>query len=148
MTPMDLEAALRREIYGGTLTVGAPPTIRALAEALEIDIEVVRSSVARLAAGRIVVLQSEGELLMVPPFSAVPTPFLVESSRYRCYANCGWDALGVPVTLRLPARVITACACCGDAVKFDVSPEHPPDTQDVMHFAVPAAHWWDDIVFT
>ena len=33
---------------------------------------------------------------MVPPFLAVPTPFLVETSRYTCYANCAWDALGVP----------------------------------------------------
>jgi hypothetical protein len=144
----DLEADLRREIYASTLTVGAPPTIRALTEALEIDAELVRSGLARLAAGRIVVLQSDGELLMVPPFSAVPTPFLVETARYKCYANCAWDALGVPAMLRQPARVISACACCGDAVTFDVSLERPPDSQDVIHFAVPAARWWDDIVFT
>ncbi len=146
---MDLESELRREIYSRTVTSGVPPTIADLAKALAIDAGDTRSGLARLAAARIVVLQpGTGELLMVPPFSAVPTPFLVETSRYTCYANCAWDALGVPAMLRERARMVTACGCCGEAMVVDVALDHAPQTTDVIHFAVPAAQWWDDVVFT
>ena len=146
---MDLEKALRREIYSHTLTRGVPPRLADLARALDIEPSVAQAGVSRLAAARIVVLQpSSGELLMVPPFSAVPTPFLVEASRYSCYANCAWDALGVPLMLREPARVVTACGCCGDAMVVDVTLDRSPDSTDVIHFAVPAARWWQDVVFT
>jgi hypothetical protein len=146
---MVLDSALRREIYTQTLTRGVPPRMADLARALDVEPSVAQAEVSRLAADRIVVLQPcSGELLMVPPFSAVPTPFLIQTSRHNCYANCAWDALGVPLMLREPARVVTACACCGDAMVVDVTLDRPPDTTDVIHFAVPAARWWRDIVFT
>ena len=146
---MDLESELRREIYSRTVMSGVPPTIAELARTLDIHAADTRSGLARLAAARIVVQQpGSGELLMVPPFSAVPTPFLVETSRYTCYANCAWDALGVPAMLRERTRMITACGCCGEAMVVDVALDGAPQTTDVIHFAVPAAHWWDDVVFT
>ena len=95
---------------------------------------------------------------MAPPFSAVPTPFLVtverraatsaESQAFSSYANCAWDALGVPVMMRTRARVRTACGCCGEAMVVDVEPDRPPSGAGVIHFAVPALRWWHDIVFT
>ena len=146
---MDRAAVLRRHIYDRTLTTGIPPTVAELAAASGLDLADVRDELQRLAAGRIVVLQpSSGELLMVPPFSAVPTPFLVTTPRHTSYANCAWDALGVAVAMRTPARIDTACSCCGDAMSLDIHPDRPPEGRDIVHFAVPAARWWHDIVFT
>ena len=146
---MDFDNALRTQIYSLTLDRGAPPSSQELAAALASDAAAVQRSLERLAASRIVVLQpSSGELLMVPPFSAVPTPFLVETKRYACYANCAWDAFGVPVMRRETARVITACACCGESIVVDVGLDRAPTVTDVIHFAVPAARWWEDVVFT
>ena len=128
---------------------GRPPTISASSRALALSARDVRDSLERLAAGRVLVLQpADGEILMVPPFSAVPTPFVVDTTSHSSYANCAWDALGVSIMLRQPARVITGCGCCGQAQSFDVSPDRPPDDTAVVHFAVPAARWWQDIVFT
>ena len=146
---MEIDQALRWHIYTVTLRDGIPPSIEDLAATLHVDVEAVRRGVERLASGRIVALQpASGELLMVPPFSAVPTPFLVETSRYACYANCAWDALGVPIMLGEPARVVSACACCGEAIVVEVMPDRAPTIDNVVHFAVPAARWWQDIVFT
>ena len=145
----ELDAALRRRIYDTVATRGYPPAIADLAERTGASGAAVRAALERLAAGRILVLQpGSGEILMAPPFSAVPTPFLVESARHACYANCAWDALGVPVMLATPARVVTACGCCGDAIVLDVEPDRPLPESAVIHFAVPAARWWDDLVFT
>jgi len=146
---MDFDSALRREIYSLTLDRGAPPPSRELAAALASNTAAVQAGLERLAARRIVVLQpGSGELLMVPPFSAVPTPFPVETSRYTCYANCAWDAFGVPVMRREPARVVTACACCGESIVVDVRIDRAPSVTNVVHFAIPAARWWEDVVFT
>jgi hypothetical protein len=146
---MDRESALRREIYHRTLQTGLPPTIAELADASGRQPADVREGLHDLAASRIVVLQpGTGELLMAAPFSAVPTPFLVTTARHSSYANCAWDALGIPVMMRTRARVHTACACCGDAIVLDVDPDRPPVGVEIVHFAVPAVRWWQDIVFT
>lgn len=146
---MDFDALLRRRIYTHTTERGNPPTIGELSEAASAPPERVREALERLAAGRILVLQPEShEILMAPPFSAVPTPFLVETSRYACYANCAWDAIGVPIMLREPARIVSSCGCCGASLTLDVTPDRPPPADDVVHFAVPAARWWHDLVYT
>ena len=146
---MDLGTLLRRCIYDITLARGMPPTIAELCDAVFAAERVVRSALERLAAARIIVLQpASGEILMVPPFSTVPTPFVVETSRHSAYANCAWDALGIPVLLRERARIRTACGCCGEAIDLTVTPHEPPDADHLVHFAVAAAHWWDDIAFT
>jgi Alkylmercury lyase len=113
---MTIDARLRREIYDISVARGTPPSIAQLSLTTATSSDNVRTGLARLAAGRILVVQPEsGEILMAPPFSAVPTPFLVETSRHASYANCAWDAFGVPVTLGEPALVRTAvvkpCSC-------------------------------------
>ena len=146
---MTLDIRLRHQIYTVATRSGKPPTIAALSDAAGEPIDQIRDALARLAAGRIVVLQpGSGEILMAPPFSAVPTPFLVETNRHVSYANCAWDALGVPIMLGEPARIVSSCGCCGDAFTLDVMADRPPSAADVIHFAVPAARWWHDLVYT
>jgi hypothetical protein len=146
---VNLDAVLRRHIYDHALARGVPPSVAELAEVSAARETAVRESLRRLDAARIVVLQpGTGELLMVPPFSAVPTPFVVYTARYSTYANCAWDALGVPIMLRERDRIVTSCGCCGDVIDVDAGPDDPPEAREVIHFAVPAARWWHDIVFT
>ena len=144
-----LDDSLRRHVYDFTLARGLPPTIDELCAAVSSADRDVRLGLHRLAAGRVLVLQPESsEILMAPPFSAAPTPFVVEASRHTSFANCAWDALGVPVMLGEPATIAASCACCGESITLDISLDHPPEATSVIHFAVPAARWWQDIVFT
>ena len=144
-----LDADVRRHVYDVTRASGRPPTIATLATATAADAASVRDSLLRLAAARIVVLQREsGEILMAPPFSAVPTPFLVRAIRHTSWANCAWDALGIAVMMRASVDIDSACGCCGEALTLRAGPDDPPAGEYVLHFAVPARHWWDDIVFT
>jgi hypothetical protein len=146
---MNLDDQLRRFVYDSVFERGAPPSIAELSTKSVASESEVRAGLARLAAARILVLQpSSGEILMAPPFSAVPTPFLVRTSRHESYASCAWDALGVPVTLREPAQIASACGCCGDAMVLQTDGKATPLGSGVLHFAVPTRHWWDDLVFT
>jgi hypothetical protein len=92
------------------------------------------------------VLQPSGELLMANPFSAVPTPFVTEVGGRRWFGNCVWDALGILATLHANGRALTACAGCGDAMALEVH-DAVLTGGGIVHFAIPARRWWDDIVF-
>jgi hypothetical protein len=142
------DAALRAFVYDVTMRSGKAPRRAEIATALGISEGETSESVQRLATARMLVLQrGTNEILMAPPFSAVPTPFVVETRSISYYANCIWDALGVPAMLRSNARITTSCGDCGAAMELAVENEAVRG-EGVLHFAVPARDWWKDIVFT
>ena len=106
-----------------------------------------RESFARLAAAHVLVLQPNGEILMAPPFSAVPTPFRVVAGEISAFGNCIWDALGIPAMLESDAVITTSCGDCGEAMQVHVTDDRVSG-EGLLHFALPARQWWNDIVFT
>lgn len=108
----------------------------------------VLASFRRLADAHMLVLQPEGgEILMAGPYSAVPTPFRVRANGVDAYGNCIWDALGIPAMLQSDADIDTSCADCGMSAAIRVRGAQM-EGEGLMHFAIPARHWWKDLVFT
>jgi hypothetical protein len=64
------------------------------------------------------------------------------------YANCVWDALGIPAALKADAIAEAADGYTGEPMILEVRNGEPVPQQCAIHFAVPAAKWWDDIVYT
>ena len=85
---------------------------------------------------------------MAPPFSGVPTQHAVEADGIRYFANCAWDALGVLAALDKRGTVHSRCEQSGEAFHLSVGLEGPEPSNWLFHCLVPAAKWWDDIVFT
>jgi hypothetical protein len=139
---------VRRYVYDHVFQEELPPTIAQTASALSVAADNVEASFQRLADGHILVLQrGTGEILMANPFSAVPTPFLVRAGDRSWYGNCIWDAAGIPAMLGQDAAIEASCGCCGTAMHLKVVNGSLEDAPGIAHFAIPAAHWWDDIVF-
>lgn len=113
--------AVRMAVYNhfaahGTAPLGQP------SEALE-----------ELAAQRVLVLDPvTREIRMAMPFSATPTAFRVSDGATTWYANCAWDALGIPAALGRKCTI--------------EAPGYGPGC--FVHFAVPAKDWWKDIFHT
>jgi hypothetical protein len=42
----------------------------------------------------------------------------------------------------------TSCACCGEAMTLERQEGRLAPAAGVIHFAVPARRWWENIVFT
>jgi hypothetical protein len=144
----DLDRRVRRQVYDVTLRRGTPPTLAATAEGLGVSSQGVAASFQRLAAGRVLVLAPDsGEILMANPFSAVPTPFLVEFEDYACYGNCIWDAMGTIAMRGRDARIKTSCGDCGAPMEVRIISQALHSPHGVAHYALPARRWWDDIVF-
>ena len=138
----DLE--VRSFVYDVTMRSGKPP----LVAELDAPADEVIESLKRLAAGRALVMQRDrDEILMAPPFSAVATPFVVESGGVSYFGNCIWDALGIPAMLRRDAEIHASCGDCGTAMEVRVE-NGVAHGEGLIHFALPPAQWWNDVVFT
>jgi len=98
-------------------------------------------------AHALVLSAAADELRMANPFSAVPTAYRVHAQGRWWYANCAWDAFGVLAALDVDGRIESSCPDCGEPYALDVS-EHATSSHLLFHCLVPAARWWDDIVFT
>ena len=143
-----MDEGVRSVVYDLTMREGVPPSSARVAEWLSIDAGSVRTSFRRLADAHMLVLQPEsGEILMAGPFSAVPTPFRVDTGSYSAFANCIWDSLGIPAMLNADAVIHTSCADCGEPARFVVDHGNLTAT-GFMHFVVPARLWWTHIVYT
>jgi len=82
------------------------------------------------------------------PFSAVPTDFVVRARGRDYYANCAWDALGIPAALDADAEIAAACAATGEPLPLRIERGRLVGIDAVAHFVVPFDAWYDDMVFT
>jgi hypothetical protein len=144
----ELALKLRRLIYDSALRDCVIPSKEELgALSRQRGADVTRALQELHDAHQIVLQHDDGEVLMAPPFSAVPTPFEVKAGDRTWYANCIWDAMGVAAQIDEPVTITTSCGCCGDALGIQVPNRWLDSDSRVAHFALPAARWWDDIVF-
>jgi alkylmercury lyase-like protein len=141
--------ALRNHVYRRYVELGRAPTLDETAAELGLSSEETANGLRRLHEAHALVLEpGRLEIRMVNPFSAVPTPHRVKAAGRAWYANCAWDAFGIPAALGSDGRISSSCPDCGEAIEIDVIDGAPVPDRDVVHLLVPARHWWDDIVFT
>jgi len=125
------------------------PTAAEIAAAVDIPIATVEKAIRELFRKRLLVLvPGTTRIRMAPPFSAVETPFRVFVKGKSYFANCVWDALGVAAALHSDGKIEACCGDCGTPMSICVRGGKPGAQDCVIHFAVPAAHWWDDIIYT
>ena len=140
--------ALRIHVYDVTLSTGRAPLVREMAASFGCSDSEIAAALGDLVSRRVLILQPEGEILMVPPFSAVPTAFVVSTGSFAAYANCGWDALGAAVMLQRPTVISASCADCGHAFRLESDGRSVGGDLPILHFALPVRRWWESIVFT
>ena len=148
-TPAEFDDKVKVAVYRATAETGRIPSINEVAERVEADTAAVKEAYARLRANRLLLLESDGVTIrMAPPFSGVPTQHRVTVSGIEYYANCAWDALGVIAALHRPGVVHSRCEQSFEPLDLSVDVSGPEPSSWLFHCLVPAAKWWDDLVFT
>lgn len=143
----DLE--LRNLTYAMIVELGRVPAAAEVALAADRDQERIIAGWWRLHDQHALVLsRGTGEIRMANPFSAVPTAYRVHALDRWWYANCAWDAFGICAAVHTNGRIETSCADCGEPLAISVHDQRPDNDNLLFHCLVPAAYWWDDIVFT
>jgi Alkylmercury lyase len=146
---MDFDQDVKQAIYRHFAESGARPSADGIAAVLDASTNSVRESFQRLRAQRVLLLEDdEASIRMAPPFSGVPTQHVVTSRGVSYFANCAWDAFGIPIALHKPGLVRSRCEHTFEPLELEVTETGPPRSDWLFHCLVPAAHWWDDLIFT
>jgi len=146
---VDFDLQVKLAIYRHFAETGGRPSPRQVGERIGVPLGDLPAAYLRLRAQRVLVLEPDGaSIRMAPPFSGVPTQHVVEAGGVSYFANCAWDALGIPAALHKPATVRSRCEQSMEPLALEVGLDGPAPSDWLFHCLVPAARWWDDIVFT
>ncbi len=150
MPELDLDTKIKLAIYEITAETGRVPNSSQVSRKIDIDETEAVAAFGRLHAKRLLLPEpgDPSRIRMAPPFSGVPTKFPVEANGKQYYANCVWDAYGIAAALHSDAISRASDGHTGERLTLEVKNGAPVLEPYLAHFAVPAAHWWDDLVFT
>lgn len=142
---------LRFIVYRHFVETGTAPSRHTLASEVG-DLESVDDLLRQLHDLHMLVLDDRpdrsGEIRMALPFAAEPTDFRVTTDQGRWWANCAWDSLAVLAALHRDGQIESTWSDDGEPVDLRIVEGQLDDSEGYIHFAVPARHWWDDIVLT
>ena len=145
----DGDVMLRNQTYRLFVDLGRAPSVEETAVEVGLTTDETGAGWRRLHdAHALVLYPGSTEIRMANPFAAQPTPYRVSVSRRSWFANCAWDAFGICAALDVDGRIETNCSDCGDEIVVEVVNRRPDSEMVVFHCLVPAARWWDDIVFS
>ena len=147
---MDFDTAVKLNVYEMVARTTRMPTSIDVALVVGSSMADVEQAFQRLSEKRLLVLEpgSLSRIRMAPPFSGIETPHHTKIEDKVYFANCAWDAFGIAAALKRDADIDSTCADCGEPLTFHIRHGRPLPEDGVVHFAVPAAQWWQDIIYT
>jgi hypothetical protein len=144
-----LDWRVRNAVYAHFVNRGHAPLAKELSRELSLGPDVVRAAYERLGARHALFLNpGTHQIRMAHPFSGVPTPFRVTVAERRYWANCAWDALGIPAALRADARIDAETGDTRETLQIDVASGCLHGWDGVVHFPLPFRRWYDDLIHT
>lgn len=143
----DFERHVRAHVIQTLCDTSTAPSAAAIASALDSSEAEVCLALRCLAdEHRLVLIPGTDSVWMAHPFSAVATDFLVRIGDRNWYANCVWDGLSI-LALFGNGMLDTHSPQTKESMRFSVK-EGMVDGDGLVHFLVPAKHFWEDIAFT
>jgi hypothetical protein len=139
---------VRTAIYDGIVRDGLAPDVGGIAAAAGVTIEQAGDAMRALADGHVIVLEpGTTRIRFAAPFANYESGFRVVAEGRTWFAPCAWDAFGIPAALYRDAEIEARCARTGERLVCGVRNGRAYGS-GVVHLLVPAARFWDDIVYT
>ncbi len=142
-----LEKQIRLYIYEFILQSDRCPTVNEIS--LEYGLTPLASQeiLQELEATHSAIVLSKGSanIWLADPFAALPTPYPVFAGSHKWFGMCVWDALGILVVAESNGRAPTLCPVSGQDLELTVVDGTLARSEGVVHFAVPASRWWENI---
>jgi len=147
---MDFDTSVKLNIYEMIARTTRMPASIDVALGIGSSMADVEQAFQRLYEKRLLVLEpgAPSRIRMAPPFSGIETQHRVTIEEKVYFANCAWDAFGIAAALKRDADIESTCGDCDEPLAFKIRDEKPLPQDYVVHFAVPAAQWWQDIIYT
>jgi Alkylmercury lyase len=147
---MTLLTSVKVAVFDHFVTTTHAPTVADIATRLNVSTDTVQKAFDALDKQQLIVLEpgDPSRIRMASPFSAIPTTFKVTIGAKMYFANCVWDSLGIPAALHQDGMVRAQDGHTREPMNLVIRDGSPKPTPCVIHFAVPAAHWRDDVIYT
>jgi len=140
---------LRLHVFRTAAETGRVPQPPDIAAALHRSEDDVVGALKHLAQGKVLILAPNGaNIWAANPFCAVPSGFRVHAAGKVYWGICIWDALGISAALDADAVITAACGDCSAPLRLEIRQRNLVRSEGIVHFAIPAHHWWDNIGFT
>lgn len=150
MTFPDLNhSSLHHVIVKHLVDFGYAPASAALASHFGVSREEISAALRALAEYHGVVLHPhQPEVWVIHPFSTAPTQFAVKKDNRIWWGNCAWCSLGAAALLGGDAiRIETTLGAEGRPVTIHVDGGRVRE-ELFVHFPVPMARAWDNVIYT
>jgi DNA-binding transcriptional MocR family regulator len=147
---VDFDTEVKLRIYQTIAETTEAPSSGEVAQMLGVSKQQVDDAYQRLHAKRLLVPEpgDASRIRMAPPFSGIPTSFRAAIEGKHYFANCIWDALGVAAALQKDTIVHATDGYSNEPILLQVKNQAVVPQECVVHFAVPAALWWKDVIYT
>lgn len=140
---------VRLHVFREAAETGRVPQAPQIAATLGCPQTQVKEALKQLAVDKVLILApNNGHIWAANPFCAVPSGFRVDARGRTYWGICIWDALGVAAALGEDAVIRAPCGDCGERMLLAIHNGELTRSEGVIHFAVPARNWWDNIGFT
>jgi hypothetical protein len=165
---------IRHFVYNHIADTTHPPTVDVTSARFDISTQEASEYYRELHNRHAFILDLETMTVrMANPFSGIPTDFKVHANGKSYYANCAWDMLGIPAALHTNAVIEAVCTGSNELVELEIEDGHvtqsasegslpltsetlrswreaplPQSDMLLVHFPLPFARWYDDLVFT
>ena len=139
---------VRLLVYSELAGAGRVDGADSLAARLDVPATVVDQSLQHLQDSRDLVLTDHGEIVLAHPFAMRNFGFSVMGKDVLWWGGCAWDAFAIPhlVPDEPAALIATRCPGCGTPHAWNVTRDECTQGDQVVYFATPMRHVWDDVV--
>ena len=146
----DVATAVRLQVMRASVETGRVPDAGEVAHVLDLPEATVVDAFHQLHDSHVAVLEPghTDRLRMANPFSAVPTPFRISIGERSWWGNCVWDGLGIIAMLGGNGVMATTCPDCGQPEGVGIADGQLQHGAGIASIGVPAASWWEDIIYT
>ena len=140
---------VRAFVYQQFADTTYPPDVDETASWFDIEFEEVVELYKELHNRHALFLEPETlTIRMANPFSGISTDFKVFANEKTYFANCAWDMLGIPAALHSDATIEAICTESKESVQLEIRNGQISSGNLLVHFPLPFARWYDDLVFT
>lgn len=128
---------------------GVAPEVEALAARFGTSDERIVEALRALADYHGVVLHPHApKVWVIHPFSLAPTNFLLRAADGEWWGNCAWCSLGAAALLNRDVTITTTLGANSRQAEVRIRDGRLLDTDFAVHFPVPMAQAWDNVVYT
>ena len=125
------------------------PSVDQLVDIMGSDDNDIRKALGQLAKNHALVLHPDSwDIWVAHPFALYPTLFWVKSGDKAWWGNCIWCSLGIAAISNEDTEIHSTIMGEEKPVQIDIKDHNLANQQLLVHFAVPASNFWDNVIYT